>query len=190
MNFEAHQRLGDEELIILVQRKDMRALEVLYDRHAGAAYSLALRIVGEQHAAEDATQDAFLSVWRSKSSFDAGRGSVRSWLLGIVRNRAIDLLRRTTVARARLDLDDEAAMDAQPAAEETDEEAIRRERSSRVRQALRGLPDEQSQVIWLAYFGGFTHSEIAEMLGAPLGTVKGRMRLGLAKIQSQLAEAI
>ncbi len=120
--------------------------------------------------------------------FDAARGSVRTWTLGIVRNRAIDALRRAAGAAPKLDFDDEAVLESQPAAELTDSEAIRRETSRRVRGVLRELPREQVEVIGLAYFGGFTHSEIAEMLGMPLGTVKGRMRLGLEKIRLALAE--
>ena len=187
---EALQRLADEDLLTLVERRDADAFAVLYDRHGGAAYSLAHRIVGDPAIAEDVTQEAFLSVWRSGARFDAARGSVRSWTLGIVRNRAIDALRRSAGKAPKLDLDDEALIEGQAGAELTDSEAIRRETSRRVRGALGELPDEQSQVIGLAYFGGFTHSEIAEMLGMPLGTVKGRMRLGLEKIRVMLAEGM
>ena len=185
---EALQRLADEDLMTLVERKDADAFAVLYDRHGGAAYSLAHRIVGDSGIAEDVTQEAFLSVWRSGARFDAARGSVRSWTLGIVRNRAIDALRRASGPAPKLDLDDDAALEARPSDELTDSQAIRRETSRRVQGALRELPAEQSEVIGLAYFGGFTHSEIADMLGMPLGTVKGRMRLGLEKIRVTLAE--
>jgi RNA polymerase sigma-70 factor, ECF subfamily len=172
----------------LVARKDPDAFEVFYDRHGGAAYSLAHRIVGDSAIAEDVTQEAFLSVWRSGARFDAARGSVRSWTLGIVRNRAIDALRRASGPAPKLDLDDDAALEARPSDELTDSEAIRRETSRRVQGALRELPAEQSEVIGLAYFGGFTHSEIADMIGMPLGTVKGRMRLGLEKIRVTLED--
>ncbi len=172
----------------LVERRDADAFAVLYDRHGGAAYSLAHRIVGDRTVAEDVTQEAFLSLWRSGARFDAARGSVRSWTLGIVRNRAIDALRRAATPAPKLDLDDDAALEGQAAGPLTDAEAIRRETARRVRGALGELPAEQSEVIGLAYFGGFTHSEIAQMLGMPLGTVKGRMRLGLEKIRATLAE--
>lgn len=172
----------------LVERKDADAFEVLYDRHGGAAYSLAHRIVGNSAVAEDVTQEAFISVWRSGARFDAARGSVRSWTLGIVRNRAIDSLRRASGSAPKLDLDDDGVLEGQTAGELTDSEAIRRETSRRLRGALQELPTEQAEVIALAYFGGFTHSEIAEMLSMPLGTVKGRMRLGLEKIRAMLAE--
>jgi RNA polymerase sigma-70 factor (ECF subfamily) len=109
-------------------------------------------------------------------------------MLGIVRNRAIDALRRASVPGRKLNLDDDALIDERPADSLTDAEAIRRETARQLRGALRSLPSEQSEVIGLAYFGGFTHTEIAEMLGMPLGTVKGRMRLGLEKIRVTLAE--
>jgi len=182
------QKLADEDLMVLVERKDPAAFEVLYDRHGGAAYSLAHRIVGSPEAAEDVTQEAFLSIWRSGARFDSARGSVRSWTLGVVRNRSIDALRRQSGKAPKLNFDDDAALEAQPAQELTDSEAIRRETASRVRGAIKELPEEQSEVIGLAYFGGFTHSEIASMLSMPLGTVKGRMRLGLEKIRLSLGE--
>lgn len=183
-------RLADEDLMTLVDRKDPDAFAVLYDRHGGAAYSLAHRIVGDPVVAEDVTQEAFLSLWRTGARFDPARGSVRSWTLGIVRNRAIDSLRRSAGSAPKLNLDDDDLLEREPGAKLTDDEAIRRETASRVRGALRDLPNEQTEVIGLAYFGGFTHSEIAEMLGMPLGTVKGRMRLGLEKVRIALAEGM
>lgn len=174
----------------VVDRKDPDAFEALYGRHGGAAYSLAYRIVGDRTLAEDTTQEAFLSIWRSNSRFDRARGSVRSWVLSVVRNRAIDALRRGGANAPKLDRDDDAVLDGRPAAERTDTEALRNETAAELRGALRSLPDEQSKVIELAYFGGFSHSEISEMVGLPLGTVKGRMRLGLEKIRAELAEAI
>ena len=183
-------RLADEELMQLVRSGDPRAFETVYDRHGGAAFSLAYRIVGVRSAAEDVAQEAFLSIWRSNARFDRARGSVRSWVLSVVRNRAIDALRRGGVHAPRLDQDDDTVLEARPAEERTEAEALRRETSREIRGALGQLPSDQSQVIQLAYFGGFSHTEIAEMLGMPLGTVKGRMRLGLEKIRLQLAEAL
>jgi RNA polymerase sigma-70 factor (ECF subfamily) len=185
---ESLERLADEDLMTLVDAKESDAFAVIYDRHGGAAYSLAHRIVGDPGMAEDVTQEAFLSIWRSSARFDAARGSVRAWILGILRNRAIDALRRAARPAPKLDLDDDGVLETQPAAQRTEAEAIRRETAERLRQALGLLPREQSQVIELAYFGGFSHSEIASMLGAPIGTVKGRMRLGLEKIRATLAE--
>jgi RNA polymerase sigma-70 factor (ECF subfamily) len=190
MKREELQRLADEELMTLVDRKDPDAFAVFYERHGGAAYSLAHRIVGDRATAEDVTQEAFLSMWRSRARFDPARGSVRSWSLGIVRNRAIDALRRGAGNAPKLDLDDDAVLEAQRSPDRTDSEAIRRDTARHVRGALGALPPEQSRVIELAYFGGFSHSEIAEMLGMPLGTVKGRMRLGLEKVRASLAEGM
>jgi RNA polymerase sigma-70 factor (ECF subfamily) len=187
---EKAERLADEELMPLVGRKDPEAFEVLYDRHGGVAYSLAYRIVGDRAAAEEVTQEAFISVWRSGARFDAARGSVRSWLLSVVRNRAIDFLRSRAGKAPKLNFNDDAALEARPAPERTEEEALRRETAGEVRGALGKLPGEQSKVIELAYFGGFSHSEIASILGLPMGTVKGRMRLGLEKIRGELAEEL
>jgi RNA polymerase sigma-70 factor (ECF subfamily) len=174
----------------LVDRKDPDAFERFYDRHSGAAFSLAHRIVGDRVAAQDVIQEAFLSIWRSSVPYDRARGSVRAWVLGIIRNRSIDSLRRGSMPSRRLDLDDDAVLEGRPAAEMTDSEAIRRDMATRVRGVLTELPDDQSQVLALAYFGGFSQSEIAEMLSAPLGTIKGRMRLGLEKMRAALAESM
>jgi RNA polymerase sigma-70 factor (ECF subfamily) len=187
---EKAERLADEELMPLIGEKDPEAFEVFYDRHGGVAYSLAYRIVGEKAAAEDVTQEAFISVWRSGARFDRTRGSVRSWMLSIVRNRAIDALRSRAGKAPKLTFDDDAILEQRPSEELTEEEAMRRETATEVRGALGELPGEQSKVIELAYFGGFTHSEIARMLGVPLGTVKGRMRLGLEKIRGEMAEGL
>ena len=184
----ALERLADEDLMTLVDDKDAAAFEVFYDRHGGAAYSLAHRIVGEAGMAEDVTQEAFLSMWRSTARYDPARGSVRAWALGVVRNRAIDALRRQSGKAPKLDFDDEAALEQRAAPDFTDEQALQRESARELRGALGELPEEQSKVIQLAYFGGFSHSEIAEMLSMPLGTVKGRMRLGIEKIRTELAE--
>jgi RNA polymerase sigma-70 factor (ECF subfamily) len=184
------ERLADEELMPLIGEKNPDAFEVFYDRHGGVAYSLAYRIVGERGAAEDVTQEAFISIWRSGARYDAARGSVRTWMLGIVRNRAIDALRSKAGKAPKLDFDDDSILEHRPAAEQTESEALQRETAQEVRGALGELPGEQAKVIQLAYFGGFSHSEIAGMLGVPLGTVKGRMRLGLEKIRGELAEGL
>jgi RNA polymerase sigma-70 factor (ECF subfamily) len=187
---EKAERLADEELMPLIGDKDPEAFAVFYDRHGGVAYSLAYRIVGEKAAAEDVTQEAFISIWKSGARFDRTRGSVRSWMLSIVRNRAIDALRSKAGKAPKLTFDDDAILEQRPSAELTEDEAMRRETATEVRGALDELPGEQSKVIELAYFGGFTHSEIARMLGVPLGTVKGRMRLGLEKIRGEMAEGL
>ncbi|MEA2315195.1 MAG: hypothetical protein QOI03_1887 [Solirubrobacteraceae bacterium] len=161
------------------------AFEVVFDRHGGIAFSLAYRMCGRRAMAEDVAQEAFLALWRSAGRYDASRGSVRSWVLSAVHNRAIDALRRGIV-RDRRQLDDEGAAERVADARSTDGEVLRREEARTVRSALRELPSEQQQVIELAYFGGFTHSQIAELLQLPVGTVKGRMRLGLGKMRIEL----
>jgi RNA polymerase sigma-70 factor, ECF subfamily len=179
--------LADEEVMQLVQDGNPRAFELLYDRHGGAAFSLAYRMVGNRVTAEDISQEAFLSIWRSRLRYQPERGSVRTWVLGIVHHRAIDALRRNLVhERRRSGI--ESIEERYQAPELTDVEAARREEARNVRSALEALPDEQCKVIELAYFGGFSHSQIAEMLGMPIGTVKGRMRLGLEKMRRQLVE--
>jgi RNA polymerase sigma-70 factor (ECF subfamily) len=179
--------LADEDVMQLVRRGDARAFELIYERHSSAAFSLAYRMMGTRTGAEDVTQDAFLSLWRSGARYDRARGSVRTWVLGIVHHRAIDALRRATVHDRRR-AGDEGIEERFEARERTDVEAARREEAGTVRTALSSLPADQSQVIELAYFGGFTHTEIADMLDAPVGTVKGRMRLGLKKMKAQLGE--
>jgi RNA polymerase sigma-70 factor (ECF subfamily) len=179
--------LADEELMELVDGGEMRAFEVIFDRHASAAYSLAFRMCGRRALAEDIVQEAFLSLWRSGTSYDRARGSVRSWVLSAVHNRAVDQLRRAG-AKAGRDVHDDGIAERLPARETTDAEVQRRDEATRVRGALGELPPDQRQVIELAYFGGLTHVQIAEMLDLPPGTVKGRMRLGLTKMRSALGE--
>jgi RNA polymerase sigma-70 factor, ECF subfamily len=179
--------LADEELMQLVYHGQAAAFEVIYDRHADAAFSLAYRMCGQRALAEDIVQEAFLSLWRSHSRYDRRRGSVRTWVLGVVHNRAVDALRRRTV-RERGRVDGEGFEERLVAPERTDLEFARRDEAREVRDALEQLPDEQSRVIELAYFGGFTQTEIAAMLKAPIGTIKGRMRLGLAKIRMTLGD--
>jgi RNA polymerase sigma-70 factor, ECF subfamily len=181
--------LADEEVMQLVQRGDPRAFELLYDRHGGAAYSLAYRIVGKQAAAEDVVQEALLSIWRSRLRYDQTRGSVRTWILGIVHNRAIDGLRRASVHDRRREALD-GVEERFEAPDRTDVEVARREEARSVRGALETLPAEQRQTIELAYFGGFTQTQIADLTGEPVGTVKGRMRLGLDKMRRQLVEGV
>ena len=170
----------------LVRDGDARAFELIYDRHGGAAFSLAYRMVGNRAIAEDIAQEAFLSMWRSRVRYERERGSVRAWVLGIVHHRTIDALRRNLVHDRRR-ASAEGLEERQEAPERTDVEVARRDEARTVREAMQTLPEEQHQVIQLAYFGGFTHTQIAEMLDMPVGTVKGRMRLGLDKMRRALA---
>ena len=177
--------LADEDLMQYVRKADPRAFEVLYERHSGVAFSLAYRMVGSRNAAEDVVQEAFLSIWRSGARYERARGSVRTWVLGIVHNRAIDSLRRSVVHDRRR-ASDEGIEERFEAKDRTDVEVARLDEAQEIRQALTTLPVEQCRVIELAYFGGFTQTEIASMLDTPIGTVKGRMRLGLEKMRAQL----
>jgi RNA polymerase sigma-70 factor (ECF subfamily) len=173
--------LADEELISLVGQSDADAFAVLYDRHSRAAYSLAYRMMGERQAAEDLAQDGFLKVWRSATSYRADRGSVRTWILSIVHNRGIDQLRSLASRQRTQEKIEASAPKSQPS--EAFAESWRNSQREQVREALGTLPQEQLKVLELAYFSGYTHVEIAELLGLPLGTVKGRMRLGLKKVR-------
>lgn len=184
------QTVADEELMPMIADGDASAFEVLYDRHIEAAYSLAYRILGEDHRAEDVTQEALVSIWRSGARYDRSRGSVRSWILGIARNQAIDALRAGSLATRKLANDDDLTLAAEPAAERTEDEALDRETSRELVAAVKALPADQARVIALSYYGGFSQSEIAEIVGEPLGTVKGRTRLGLEKIRFALAEGV
>src|SRR3954462_13039616 len=158
--------LADEDLMQLVRRGDTSAFEVVYERHATAAFSLAYRMTGRRNLAEDVVQEAFLSLWRSGGRYDRNRGSVRTWVLGIVHNRAIDALRRATVHDRRR-ASDEGIEERFESGERTDAEVARRDEARIVRGALDHLPPDQARVVELAYFGGFTHSEIADILGTP-----------------------
>jgi len=177
--------IADEDLMQRLRDGDDDAFEVVYERHGTAAFSLAYRIVGTRGAAEDVVQEAFLSLWRSGARYDATRGSVRTWVLGIVHHRAIDNLRRSAVHSKRR-ASDEGIEERFASKDRTDAEVARRGEAEQVRRALDTLPADQLRVVELAYFGGFSHSEIATMLETPVGTIKGRMRLGLEKLRHQL----
>ncbi len=174
----------DEALLAAIGRRDEGAVAILYDRYGGLTYGLAYRILGERGAAEDVVQDTFLSVWRRATSFQSGRGSVRTWLLSIVHHRAIDRL-RGTAGRARRDapLDD---LDRVAEVDDPWREVETMVQRDVLRRGLAGLPDAQRRTIELAYFGGHTQHEIAAMMDVPVGTVKGRMRIGLQKLRDAL----
>jgi RNA polymerase sigma-70 factor, ECF subfamily len=177
--------LADEELMLLVRKADPRAFALVYDRHCGAAFGLAYRMVGTRGLAEDVVQESFLALWRGAARYDGARGSVRSWVLGIVHNRAIDALRRTLVHERRR-ASDEGLDRTLQSDERTDVQAARNDDARFVRAAMDTLPPDQRRVVELAYFSGYTHTEIAEVIEVPLGTVKGRMRLGLRKLRDEL----
>ena len=176
--------LADEDLISLVEASDAEAFSTLYDRHSRAAFSLAHRMMGERQAAEDLAQDAFIKVWRGAGSYRAERGSVRTWILSIVRNRGIDLLRSHTSRRKAQERIEVSASRSQPS--EAFAETWRNIQRAQVREALESLPIEQLKILTLVYFSGYSHAEISDLLGLPLGTVKGRIRLGLQKLRGLL----
>jgi RNA polymerase sigma-70 factor (ECF subfamily) len=160
---------------------DVEAFEVVYDRYYVPAYSLARRITGRADVAEEATQDAFVTVWRSATVYDRHRGSLRSWLLTLVRHRSIDLVRQSRTRTARWEGED--ALERLPAPGRTEDQVLADEDARHARGLLRALPSEQRRVIELAYFGGFTQEEIASGTGVPLGTVKSRVRTGLTRLR-------
>jgi len=177
--------LEDRDLVVRVADGDVRAFEAIYDRHSAQVFGLAMRVTSRHRAAEEATQDAFLNLWRTADRYDPSRGTLMAWLLAVVRNRSIDWLRRE--ARHALDLEnDDALLGRLEAPDRTDDQAVTRERARHARQLLVSIPPEQRQVIELAYFKGLTQTEIAVKIGIPLGTVKGRKRLGLTKMYQQL----
>jgi RNA polymerase sigma-70 factor, ECF subfamily len=172
---------ADEDLMPLVETGDAEAFATLYDRHGRMAYSLAYRIMGEKQEAEDVVQEAFIKVWRSAGGYRVGRGSVRTWILSIVHNRGIDQI-RSHARRGRIKEKVEAST-PQSEPSEAFAETWKNTQQEQVREALNTLPPEQLKILELAYFSGHTHVEIAQRLDLPLGTVKGRMRLGLQKLR-------
>ena len=180
----------DGELLGLITSRDRDALEALYNRYANAVYSLAMRLLRDQGAAEEVTQDVFFNVWRRASSYRAQRGSVTAWLFSIGHHRTIDELRRRRREQTQLqygvDLSNKPTDKGGDPVEFTSLEFER----GVLKDAMRALRPEQREVVLLAYFGGFTHSEIAGRLGQPLGTVKTRMRLGLRKLREVLGPEV
>jgi RNA polymerase sigma factor (sigma-70 family) len=175
--------LSDEALVALVARGEESALGELYDRVGRQAYGLALRILRDEALAEDAVQEAFLSVWRTASRFVPERARAVTWILTLVHRRSVDLVRREEYRRAE---PRERALEPQGGSAE--ESAWVRLEGERVRSALRQLPDQQRETIELAYYGGFTQSELADRLGQPIGTIKSRMFAGLTRLRDLLSE--
>jgi RNA polymerase sigma-70 factor, ECF subfamily len=185
MGSEAAEGLADPDLVAQLAAGSQEALAQLYDRYGRVAYSVAFRVLGDPGRAEDAVQEAFMKIWNNASSFDVRRGSLRTWLLTAVRNRSIDYLRGRG-AHERQELELQPALSEVGSRSDPWREVSASIERSAVREAMNNLPAEQRQAVELAYFGGYTHREIAEMTNVPLGTVKGRMRLGLEKLSSYL----
>lgn len=177
---------SDEAVLAAIARDDQRAIAVLYDRYGGLAYALAYRVLEDRGAAEDVVQDVYLCVWRRAGDFRPDRGSVRTWLLASVRHRAIDRLRGTPGRARREVLLDEAAQ-ALATGDPWREVETTLQREA-IQRALAGLPAAQRRALELAYYRSCTQVQIAEITGVPVGTVKGRLRLGLQKLREALAE--
>jgi RNA polymerase sigma-70 factor, ECF subfamily len=174
----------DAAILRRIVERDPRGVELLYERYSGIAFALAYRLLGERGGAEDVVQEAFLNVWRQGATYDTRRGTVRTWLLTIVHHRAIDQMRSArSKSSADTVIDDAMPL---PAKEDTWTEVVQGLEHERVREAMATLPPEQRQVVDLAYYGGYTQSEIAQRVGIPLGTVKGRTRLALDKLRDLL----
>ena len=174
---------SDEELLDAIAAGDDRALGALYDRYGRVAYGVALRVLRDQALAEDAVQEAFLAVWRSAHGYRRERAKPATWILTLVHRRAVDLVRREDRRRAeRLNEAPETAGTL------VEEEADLRSRRAAVQAALKELPDDQREALELAYYGGYTQSELAERLGVPLGTIKSRMFTGLTRLRELVPE--
>ena len=175
--------LSDEALVLLAARSEQSALAELYDRYGRAAFGLALRVLRDERLAEDAVQEAFISVWRTAARFVPERGKASTWILTLVHRRAVDAVRREQRRRA-----DPLERASEPLGSGADEDAWLRLQRERVQDALRQLPDVQREALELAYYGGFSQSELAERLGQPLGTIKSRMFAGLARMRELLGD--
>ena len=175
--------LSDEALVLLAARSEQTALAELYDRYGRLAYGLAVRVLRDEALAEDAVQEAFLAVWRAAPRFVPERGRASTWILTLVHRRAVDLVRREERRRA-----DSLAAAPEHGGAAADEDVVLRLQRQRVQQALGLLPDPQREALELAYYGGFTQSELAERLGQPLGTIKSRMFAGLTRMRELLGE--
>jgi RNA polymerase sigma-70 factor (ECF subfamily) len=173
--------LSDEALVALVARSDDAALAELYDRVGGAAYGLAYRVLRDETLAQDAVQDAFLALWRTAGSFLPERAKASTWILTLVHRRAVDLVRREQRRRA-----EPIETAPEPSERSAEESAWLRLERERVVTALAQLPDQQREAIELAYYGGYTQSELADRLGEPLGTIKSRMFTGLSRLRELL----
>jgi RNA polymerase sigma-70 factor (ECF subfamily) len=177
--------LTDPELVASLAAGEVEALRTLYQRYGALCYSLAVRILGDPGRAEDVVQDAFIRLWTHANSYDSARGSLRTWLLTAVRHRAIDYLRGRP-GRERQEVEIGPELPAHGVGSDPWRDVAESLERQAVRQALASLPPDQRQVVELAYYGGYTQREIAEIVSVPLGTIKGRTRLALEKLSSYL----
>lgn len=177
----APEELEDRQLLARIARRDSRAFEMLYDRYGRPVYSLAMGMLRDAGGAQEVTQEVFLSIWRQAAEFDPSRGNARSWLLALAHHKSVDAVRRGRL-RAAEPLHETKTSDV-----DVVDEALQRVEQGRVREALVRLPAEQREAIVLAYYGGYTHQEIAGRLGIPLGTAKTRIRDGMIRLRGTLA---
>ncbi len=176
--------LHENRLMAAANGGSVDALAALYDRYCTRAYRVAMSVCSDDGCAQDAVQEAFVSIWRSGASYNSQRGTVAAWLLTVVRNRAIDLARRNDAAAAAHA--SECHLNDLPAPDDVCDQALTHETANHLHGLLDQLPDVQREVITLAFYGQLTHTEIAEHLGLPTGTVKGRMRLGMHKLRANI----
>jgi len=180
--------LRDEELLTLVARGDSSALEEVYSRYASAVFSMARFMLRDPALAEEATQEVFISVWRKAASYQPTRGTPKSWLMSVAHHRVIDQIRqRRRTPPTTSEGEDELLWRNLVSPASTEEQAHANIEREHVLEALKELPDEQRQVVLLSYYKGYSHSEIAQRLSVPLGTVKTRLRLALQKLRASLA---
>jgi RNA polymerase sigma-70 factor (ECF subfamily) len=178
--------LSDEELVARLAGEDVRALEILYDRHSRSVMSLAYKMLGESETAEEVVQETFMRLWNRPTAFSPERGRFTSWLLGVAHHRAIDLLRRRRLEQRHLVATDSEFLESNWI--DPGDEVVSMAEGRDVIQALNLLPDAQRMVVELAFIRGFTHSEIAQWLHEPIGTVKTRLRLAMQKLRTALVD--
>jgi RNA polymerase sigma factor (sigma-70 family) len=183
----AYDTLDDATLGALIGDRDSAAIDELYDRHGSACYGLARRVVADEQLAQDVVQDVFLAIWRGAATYDGSRGSLSTWLFALTHHKSVDAVRRSQRHSGRRAPEDALSTepDPTPAVEEQAMASVRRDQ---VRAALAGLPEPQRQALTLAYFGGYSQSEIAQLTGIPLGTVKTRTLAAMRRLRLALAE--
>jgi RNA polymerase sigma factor (sigma-70 family) len=184
----AYETYDDANLGKLIAERDPAALEELYDRHGGACYGLARRVVGDEQLAQDVVQEVFLAIWRGAATYDGSRGSISTWLFALTHHKSVDAVRRSQRHSGRRAPEEALSNEPDPAPA-VDEQAMASVRREQVRAALAGLPEPQRKALMLAYFGGYSQSEIAQLTGTPLGTVKTRTLAALRRLRGVLDEA-